>query len=89
MWALATLHRDEFLRMYHKRSNSETAFHMLKAKFGGRVRSKTFRAQVNEVLLKCLLHNLCRVNHAFYELGIDPVFEAESAVASENKRFSA
>ena len=34
------LHRGEFLEHYHKRSNVETAFHMIKAKFGGAVRTK-------------------------------------------------
>ena len=28
------LHRDEFLQHYHKRSNVETTFHMIKSKFG-------------------------------------------------------
>lgn len=33
--------RDEFLRHYHRRSNVETIFHMIKSKFGSRIRSKT------------------------------------------------
>ena len=41
--------REEFLRYYHKRSNVETTFHMIKSKFGTRIRSKTAVAQVNEV----------------------------------------
>ena len=44
------LHRAEFLDYYHKRSNAETTFSMVKAKFGGSVRAKTPVAQVNEVL---------------------------------------
>jgi transposase len=43
---------EEFLGHYHKRSNAETTFHMIKSKFGDSVRSKTEVAQVNEVLLK-------------------------------------
>jgi transposase len=43
---------EEFLEHYHKRSNAETTFHMIKSKFGDAVRSKTEVAQVNEVLLK-------------------------------------
>jgi len=46
----------EFLEHYHKRSNAETTFHMIKSKFGDSVRSKTEVAQVNEVLLKVLCH---------------------------------
>ena len=33
--------REEFLSHYHKRSNVETTFHMIKSKFGQRLRSKT------------------------------------------------
>jgi hypothetical protein len=31
-------------------------------------------AQTNEVLAKVVAHNLCCLIQAFYELGIDPVF---------------
>ena len=50
------LNRAEFLQHYHKRSNVETTFAMVKAKFGPAVRSKMPSAQVNEVLLKFLCH---------------------------------
>ena len=66
--------RDEFLAHYHKRSNVETTFAMIKAKFGTRVRSKTPVAQVNEILCKILCHNLCCLVSAFYELGIKAKF---------------
>jgi hypothetical protein len=38
---------------------SETVFHMIKSKFGSRIRSMSDTAQVNEVLCKILCHNLC------------------------------
>ena len=63
---------EEFLEHYHKRSNAETTFHMIKSKFGDSVRSKTEVAQVNEVLLKVLCHNICVVIHEMFELGIEP-----------------
>src|SRR5262252_3518410 len=44
--------RDEFLAHYHKRSNVESTFSMIKAKFGDHLRSKTDAAMVNEVLCK-------------------------------------
>jgi transposase len=50
---------DEFQQHYHKRSNAETVFHMIKAKFGDSIRSKTRTAQINEVLCKILCHNIC------------------------------
>ena len=51
--------RDEFLAAYHKRSNVESTFSMVKAKFGGHIRSKGDTAQINEALCKVLCHNLC------------------------------
>jgi hypothetical protein len=43
---------------------------MSKAKFGAGLMSKTERAQVNEVLIKVLCHNLCVLIQASHELGI-------------------
>jgi len=74
MWAYYNYNRDAFLMHYHKRSNVETTFSMIKAKFGGRVRSKTPIAQVNEVLCKVLCHNICVLIQSMYELGIEPEF---------------
>jgi transposase len=68
---------SEFKQHYHKRSNVETVFSMIKSKFGERLRSKTHTAQVNEVLCKILCHNLCCVIQSIYELGIEPSFWAE------------
>jgi transposase len=74
MWLTYSLHRDEFLSHYHKRSNSETAFSSIKRKFGAAVRSKTYTAQVNEVLCKVLCYNLAVLMHSMHELGVDPGF---------------
>jgi transposase len=71
--------REEFLVHYHKRSNVETTFSMIKSKFGERLRSKTERAQINEALCKVLCHNLCVVIQSMYELGIAPEFTSEAA----------
>lgn len=73
-------HREEFLAHYHKRSNIETTFFMIKSKFGQRLRSKTLTAQINEALCKVLCHNLCVVIQSQHELGIDIDFsEADAA----------
>ncbi len=69
--------QEYFMSQYHKRSNVETTFSMIKAKFGERLRSKTETAQINEVLCKVLCHNLCVVIQSIYELGIEVDFTAE------------
>lgn len=66
--------QDEFYAHYHKRSNVESTFSMIKAKFGERIRSRTYIAQVNEVLCKILCHNICVVIHSMYELGVESNF---------------
>lgn len=69
--------QESFMRSYHKRSNVESTFSMIKAKFGERLRSKTETAQANEVLCKILCHNLCVVIQSMYELGIEVDFSAD------------
>jgi transposase len=73
--------RDEFLEHYHKRSNGETVFHMIKAKFSTRLRSKGDLAQINEALCKVLCHNICVLIQSMFEFGIVPQFCGEIEVA--------
>lgn len=68
------LNNEDFLEHYHKRSNAESSVMMIKSKFGDRVRSKTWTAQVNEVLCKVICHNIVCVIHEMHELGINPDF---------------
>lgn len=77
MYHFFRYNEERFMRHYHKRSNVETTFSMIKAKFGEAVRSKTPVAQANEVLCKVLCHNLCCLVSAMYELGIEPTFASE------------
>jgi transposase len=84
MWHYYNFNREVFMQHYHKRSNIETVFYMIKTKFGSSVRSKSPIAQVNEVLCKVLCHNICVLIQSIYELGIEPIFqtlEAKQAVA--------
>ena len=62
-------HREEFMTRYHKRSNAESTFFMIKSKFGSHVRSKTKTAQYNEVLCKVLCHNICVLIQEMHERG--------------------
>lgn len=66
--------REEFLQHYHKRSNIESTFSMLKAKFGDSLRSKTDTAMLNETLCQVICHNVVVLIHEMQELGIEPTF---------------
>jgi transposase len=67
------MNRLDFLKHYHQRSNVEAKFSAIKRVFGDSVRSKTRPAQINEVLLKILCHNIRMLIHAATELGITPM----------------
>jgi transposase len=68
------VNQDKYLAHYHKRSNVESTFSMIKAKFGDSVRSKTDTAMVNEALCKVLCHNLCCLISSTHELGVEATF---------------
>lgn len=68
-------HKEEFMKHYHKRSNIESVFSMMKRKFGSYVRSRNSVAQENEVLCKALCHNLCVLIQESFELGIKVDFQ--------------
>jgi transposase len=70
--------KAEFLQHYHKRSNVESTFSMIKRKFGDSLRSKSDTAMVNETLCKILAHNLVVLIHETRELGIEPMFWQEA-----------
>ena len=53
------------LEHYHRRSNVETVFAMVKAKFGDTVLAKSADGQTNEVLTKVIAHNLCVLIQSF------------------------
>lgn len=74
MYRYFQFNEEEFLSHYHKRSNSETVFHMIKTKFGDKLKSKNFVSQKNELLCKVIAHNIVVLIHEMYELGINPEF---------------
>jgi hypothetical protein len=83
MFYFYSFNHVSFLAHYHKRSNVETVFSMIKGKFGDALRSKSDTAQFNEVLCKVLCHNVCVIIQSMHELGIDPAFCAGSTLAQE------
>lgn len=74
MYHFFMLNNEEYLQHYHSRSNAESTVNMIKTKFGDRVRSKIWTAQVNEVLCKIIAHNICCVIMEMNELGIESEF---------------
>lgn len=77
MFHLYNLNRDAYLTHYHKRSNVESTFSMVKRKFGDHLTSKTTAAMVNETLCKILCHNICCLIQSHYELGVVAEFWGE------------
>jgi transposase len=78
---------DEFLPYYHKRSNAESTFSMMKRVFTDTLRSKGFEAQTNEVLLLVIAHNIRTLVHSIFELGVTvPGISActQTALAAHN-----
>lgn len=71
--------QERFLPHYNRRSNVETVMSMLKMKFGASVRSRSPIAQMNEVLAKCLLHNLACLVQAIFAAGLAPRFWQDAA----------
>ena len=71
MYDFFTKNRKEFDEHYHKRSNVESTNSMIKRKFGNNLRTKRHTAQTNEILVKCLCHNICVLIQESFERGID------------------
>ncbi len=78
MYHLFMYKREEYMEHYHKRSNIETAYSMIKGKFGSALRSKGDTGQINEALCKVLAHNICVLIQAMHVLNIHPIFSSET-----------
>lgn len=75
--------KEEFIKHYHKRSNAENVFAMIKRKLGMKLKNEKSLSQKNEILLKCLAHNIIVLIHEMFELGIEIDFNfcADSVLA--------
>jgi transposase len=74
MFHYFSYNQERFMSNYYKRSNVESTFSMIKAKFGDSLRSKTRTAQINEALCKILCHNICCLIQSMFELNLKPKF---------------
>jgi len=74
MFHFYSLHQEEFLKAYHRRSNVESTFSMIKSKFSGSIRAKNKTSQKNEALAKILCHNLTCLIQSMNEFGVKPDF---------------
>ena len=68
MFKYYDLYREKFLQHYHKRSNVEATFSMIKRKFDYRVFCKSEIGQINEILCKVLCHNICVLIQELFEM---------------------
>ena len=68
----------EFAEHYHKRSNVESCFAMIKKKFGDSCRLRSDRSQNNEIRCKVLSHNLVVLIHEIFELKIEVDFTSQA-----------
>ena len=87
LWHLYNYRQDEFLPHYHRRSNAETTFSMMKRVFTDTLRSKTVEAQTNELLLMVVAHNIRVLVHSIFELDVKiPGLSActQTAIAAHN-----
>ncbi len=84
MFLFYQLNREEFEKHYHQRSNVESVFSMVKAKFRDNVRSRSDVAMKNEVLCKFLCHNICCVIMSQVELGIEANFWKDGTTPAVN-----
>jgi len=74
MYHLYAYNRNTYMDHYHRRSNVESTFAMIKAKFGDRLSSKSPTGQDNEIMARLVAHNLCVLVQSMYELGVEPAF---------------
>ena len=68
-------HREDFMSHYHKRSNVESVFSMMKRKQGTHLKSRNMIGQTNEILCKALVHNICVLIQEIFESGITVDFQ--------------
>lgn len=85
MYQMFQENTQKFRRHYHKRSNVESAFGSIKARFDHDLDARNETSLQAEALCKVLCHNICVIIDAMYELGLDPGFSVEKTGDSVEK----
>lgn len=62
------------MQRYGQRQNVESVFSAVKRRLGGRLASRKLASQMNELYLKAICHNLWKLTHAIFDVGLEPVF---------------
>lgn len=75
MFRMFQKHHEKYMKFYHKRSNIETGFHMVKQRFGDHLYTKNHSANVNEIKMKFLCHNICVLIQEIFESDISVDFQ--------------
>lgn len=71
MYHLFALNSENWQCIVGQQNQAESAFSMIKRKFGERVLSKSDTGQENEILCKVLCHNLCVFIYWLYQFGVE------------------
>lgn len=85
MYKLFKDHKELFMAKYHKRSNVETVFSMVKMRLGEFLKSKKYETQRNELLMKFICHNICCLIQEIFENNIQIDFNAYDKLIKENR----
>jgi len=64
-----------FMKKYHKRSNVETTFSMVKVRLGEFLKCKNFESQRNELMMKFICHNICCLISQIFDNGVKVDFK--------------
>jgi len=67
-------HREDFMKHYHRRSNVETVFAMVKLRLGEFLKCKNYEAQRCELLMKFIVHNITVLIQEIFENDLDVEF---------------
>ena len=83
LYHLFSVNAEWFYEHYHKRSNVESTFSMMKRNFGEYLWSRSYTAQVNEALCKVICHNLSVINKCIFQMELAPHFWPEKKLQAK------